>query len=214
MLDLANLAAWYVWREICYNLCMKNKFEKLIKLYFAGVLAVLTIFLSPAAVLAHSTGQSLNFEGEKYKVDIGYDSQNVSPKAGKATAFDFALIDKATKKPAHFGLVTVDITLAGEPVFYGDIPAGQDGGADLVFVFPKGGEYKLVAYFKDNSQILQQATFNLSASTSDYEQAPGVASREDKSQAHNFALGALSGVVVLGVIGFIWKFARRAKPAI
>ena len=164
--------------------------------------------LSTGFVFAHQTGQSLIQTGEKYIIDVGYDSITASPTAGETTAFDFLFFNKEGNNPADYTDVAVYITKqGGATVFYSDILHSVGIPTGMAYVFPKSGNYKVAVYFKKDGQTLDQASFPLVASKADYEQPP----ESPKKYWTNFLSGGIVGMLVLGLTMAFWGLTNKKK---
>lgn len=99
---------------------------------------------------AHFSGNSWEFLFGSYVIDIGYDADVFTQ--GSYVRFDFALKDEDTLEQADFSEVWVRV-VEGERAtqFATGVHRQSLGPTTLLYVFPRAGEYRLEASYRNAS---------------------------------------------------------------
>lgn len=161
--------------------------------------ALLVFFAGPAS--AHLSGQSLEQKVGRYIIDIGYDSFDKNPAAGRPVLFDFSLFTEQ-EDPADFHDVRVTVISDSQTVGLADILKSGFGRTAFIFTFPESGLYKLRADYRNkNNESLAQYAFDIQADP------------PEKESAHSwrpFAAGVIAGAASAIALPLI-KSRRRGK---
>ena len=169
------------------------------------ILATLFGFLSvPTLTLAHSTGASFEKDVGLYRVDIGYDSEQIV--GGDRVVFDFNLgLADAPETNADYDYVWVRLQNGDKTLLATAISKADVGATTLLYTLPQDarGELTLSARFQKGSAVLAESDFSLP-----------VTSYEDEGSWRPFAGVGLLGAAVGIFASFVfmwWKNRRRTN---
>jgi hypothetical protein len=122
------------------------------------ILLFILMFI-PALASAHGGQPSFEKEVNGYLVDIGYDQIGIRP--GEEVAFDFDLFAEDGLAFAPFTAVEVHIWDPDNEVFHETIANDGVNVPTIKVAFPVEGKYTLQAIYRNEEEVLADASFEL-----------------------------------------------------
>lgn len=153
------------------------------------VLTWCTILAVPFLVSAHGTGASFEQDAGTYRVDIGYEPEEL--RAGDTLLLNFNLLT-SEGRPANFSSVWVRIEEGSESILATGVAKPAVGPATLLLTLPTSAEFTLHVRFERGETVLAEASFPFTV-------APGEESRSN-NDVGQWVFGGLAGLI-LGMLG-------------
>ncbi|MEX2008011.1 MAG: hypothetical protein WD850_00730 [Candidatus Spechtbacterales bacterium] len=161
------------------------------------------LMVLPQGVFAHGTGASFEADVDQYRIDVGYEPEQMS--VDIATLFDFLLQDRQTGEDVAFSDVWVRISQGNQTVFASGVARPRFGTTTLTYLFPRAGSYELSVRFQNQGEAIVESTFPLTVKegVSDIKTLS-----EKKSTILPVTLAFAGGAVIAGAATL---FMRRPK---
>ncbi len=159
----------------------------------------LSFFILPVIVFGHGTGGTFEEVVGGYKVDVGYEPENVL--SGESLRLDFDLYDLQDKE-VEFTEVWVNVSQENKTVFAGEINRSFIGGAGMTIVLSNPGEYKVSVRYENGDKSIVEASFPLLVENSD--------AIKDDSEFSGSKISYIFGLAGL-ILGFGLKYIIDKK---
>jgi len=122
---------------------------------------ILALLLLPAVFAHLDAGEDSTVNG--YLLDFGY--APAQPRSLDSTILNFNVVDPATEVPSNVTSLFIRISKEDRVYFSGTL-FPDDANFGITYMFPKGGDYAILARFYDGESPIAETTYSLSVKKS------------------------------------------------